>query len=44
MLRMVFEVVMVLAIVLALVMITRVAALENKKIGTDGDDSGDNSA
>jgi len=44
MLRMVFEVVMVLAIVLALVMITRVAALENKKTGTDGDDSGDNSA
>ncbi|MGJ0486125.1 MAG: hypothetical protein ACR65R_16560 [Methylomicrobium sp.] len=44
MLRMVFEIVMVLAVVLALVMITRVGALENKQIGNDNDESGDNNA
>ncbi|WP_374086510.1 hypothetical protein [Methylomicrobium lacus] len=43
MLRMVFEIVMALALVLALVMIAKVGALENKNIGTDDNDSGDNS-
>jgi hypothetical protein len=38
---MVFEIVMVLAVVLALVMITKVGALENKQIGNKDDESGD---
>jgi hypothetical protein len=41
---MVFEIVMVLAVVLALVRITKVGARENNQIGNEDDESGNNNA